>query len=220
MYAVKETDPSGAEPPLLINLDKLQCQQNFVCALPFCTDGLLIREIRHNDVDAFHEIVSHEGFVYYCFDGSKESTAAFVQEAIKSQEEGNISLRTSYMLAVEEVASRSLVGHVTADILDKDPNHFDLAYFTHPGHQRKGIAKKAARILLHNMFTHFDLTHLVATTHPDNHASLKVLSWLGFKETGEVTEVESANGENERILLKLERSNFVKKHGLLWSPQA
>ena len=41
-----------------------------------------------------------------------------------------------------------------------------------------------------------------------------------FKETGERAEVESADGRNERLVFRLSREDFVRKHGALFSKPA
>lgn len=196
---------------------KLLCQQVFAKNMPFQINGLSLREIREDDVEAFHEIASYPGFVYYCFDGTKEKTEQFIQEALNGQRAGKADIRKSYMLAVENVAHEKVIGHVTADILDKYPDYFDLAYFTHPDFQGHGVAKIASMTLLKGMFSFLKMEHFVATAHPSNTPSRKILAWLGFEETGEQAEVESADGHNERGVYKLEKSKFIRKHGSLFS---
>lgn len=195
---------------------KLLCQRAFTKNMPFQVNGLSLREIKEGDVEAFHEIASYPGFVYYCFDGTMGKTQQFVQEALDGQVVGKLDVRKSYMLAVEDVACRKVIGHVTADILDKYPDYFDLGYFTHPDFQGHGIAKTASATLLKGMFSFLKMERFVATAHPSNTPSRKVLAWLGFEETGEQAEVESEDGQNERIVYKLEKSKFVKKHGSLY----
>lgn len=175
-------------------------QRLFSEALPFSTDRLTIREIEPRDTDGFHSMVTHPGFSYYCFDGSRESTQVFVDQALESQqaiEKG--SLRKNFMMSVEDTQTGELVGHVTVDLLDKAPEDYDLAYFTHPKQQGKGIASEVSQGFLQKVFELLKPQKVVATVHPDNHPSIKVLDRLGFEATGGTSSVESADGKNERL---------------------
>jgi len=206
---------SLSEQMAMLDHARFEQQSHFVNALPLTENGLLIREISVGDVPGFHEIATHLGFSYYCFDGSRESTERFVHAAISTQRCGSEAMRESFMLAVEEVSTHKVVGHVSADVLDKDPEHFDLAYFTHPKYQRHGIAQNAATALLRQLFSSFDINAIVATVHPENYPSLKVLSRIGFKSTGKTTKVESANGKNDRLCFCLTRKQFETAHPII-----
>jgi [ribosomal protein S5]-alanine N-acetyltransferase len=176
---------------------------------PIETDRLLIREIRPDDVDAFQELVSHSEFHYYYFDGSREKTQAFVDEAIATRtapQKGE--LRKSFMMAVEHKITGTLIGHVTVDILDKAPDDYDLAYFIHPDHWGRGYATEAAAGFLKALFDTVAPPQVVATAHPENIASQKLLRHVGFKETGETTRIESADGKGERLWYRLDPQNF------------
>jgi RimJ/RimL family protein N-acetyltransferase len=184
-------------------------QAGFIGAFPVETDRLVIREIKPEDVDAFHELVSHPNFHYYYFDGSREKTQAFVDEAIEARKallKGE--LRKSFMMAVEEKNTGTLLGHVTVDLLDKAPDDYDLAYFIHPDHWGVGYATEAARGFLAVLFEKVAPPQLVATAHPDNVASRKLLSHVGFRETGEVTRIDSADGKGDRLWYRLDPNDF------------
>lgn len=186
-------------------------QRLFTENLPIETDKLVIREIDVADIDDFHELINHPGFSYYCFDGSRESVESFVEDAISGQEAiKKGELRKTFMMAIENKASKELVGHVSVDLLDKAPEDYDLAYFTHPKHQGKGIAFEASSGFLKKVFEHLDPAKVVATVHPENFGSIKVLNRLGFRATGETSYVESADGKNERLWYTMTRDDFKK----------
>lgn len=184
-------------------------QRLFVESLPFCTDRLTIREIEARDVDDFHDLVNQPGFFYYCFDGTRESTKAFVNEALESQAAlGKGELRKNFMMAVTDTGTGALVGHVTVDLLDKAPDDYDLAYFTHPEHQGRGIASEVSHGFLQKVFEFLNPQKVVATAHPDNALSIKILNRLGFQATGETSSVESADGKNERLWFEITQDHF------------
>lgn len=183
-------------------------QQAFAARFPIETDRLFIREIRPDDVDAFQELVDHPEFHYYYFDGSREKTQAFIDEAVAAQTPKPGELRKSFMMAVEHKATGALIGHVTVDMLDKAPDDYDLAYFVHPAHWGLGYATEAATGFLKALFATVAPTKVVATAHPDNTASRRLLKHVGFNETGDVTKLESADGKNERLWYRLEPNRF------------
>lgn len=194
-----------------------ECQTN-----DYVLEGqnILIREIRMGDMDGFHKMVTKSDFYYYCFDGSREAVESFVGEAVAAQKVEKGALRKSFMMAVVDKGDQNLVGHVTLDILDKAPDYFDLAYFTDPDCQGRGVATEASGLLLRHVFNQNNLDKVVATVHPNNFPSQKVLRKLGFVETGDVTSVASTNGDNIRLCYELTRKNFsIAERGMPWGPQ-
>lgn len=180
--------------------------------------NILIREIQKQDTDVFHAMVTKSGFYYYCFDGSREAVDAFVGEALSAQSVPEGALRKSFMMAVIEKEGGSLIGHVTLDILEKAPDYYDLAYFTDPEFQGKGVATEAAGLLLRHVFNQNSLNEIIATVHPKNVPSQKVLQKLGFVETGGLTIVESTNGDNIRQCYHLTRKDFdIAERGMPWA---
>lgn len=197
----------------------LEKQKAFGSLFPLNDNGLIVREIGALDLKAFQEIAAYPGFSYYCFDGKCHLTQAFVRDALRSRNTPFHELRRSYMLAVQEASeSKPLVGHVSIDLLDKKPDFFDLAYFTHPAYQGRGIATHASVALLRPLFRVMEVEEVVATVRPDNYGSKSVLAKLGFVETGETTFVESADGDSFRLCLSLSRDTFASKHGLVCVP--
>jgi aminoglycoside 6'-N-acetyltransferase len=160
------------------------------------TDRLIIREIDQADTHDFHDIVTQEGFYYYCFDGSIQATQQFVNDAIEGRK---FSPRQSFMMAVLAQSNpQRVIGHVTLDYLPKQPYLLDLAYFVHPKMQGKGIATEAAKAMLGYAVNAFQAEKIIATAHPDNKPSQRVLEHMGFVLTG-TAEVESTNGDNKRL---------------------
>jgi ribosomal-protein-alanine N-acetyltransferase len=160
------------------------------------TDRLIIREIQQSDVHDFHKITQQDGFYYYCFDGSIQSTQNFVTEAIEAK---SVSPRQSFMMAVLGASNpQEVIGHVTLDYMPKNPNFLDVAYFVHPKCQGQGVATESAHAMINYAVNEFNAAKIVATAHPDNKASQKVLENMGFLFTGTAS-VESTNGDDQRL---------------------
>jgi [ribosomal protein S5]-alanine N-acetyltransferase len=200
-------EAGSAESPA--HRDGREKQAAFMRTFPIETDRLLIREIEPGDVDAFQDLVGHPEFHYYYFDGSREKTQAFVDEAVAARKAPlKGELRASFMMAVEHKHTGALIGHVTVDLLDKAPDDYDLAYFVHPGHWGHGYATEAAAGFLKALFDTVAPPRIVATAHPDNIASQRLLRHVGFRETGETTRIDSADGQGERLWFRLDPQNF------------
>jgi RimJ/RimL family protein N-acetyltransferase len=191
--------------------NKLRDQALFVNSFPIHTPRLVIREIEPQDFDTIHAIASKPGFYYYYFDGSKETSQQFVNEAVESQNDlKRGQLRKSFMMLAACRSTGKPVGHVTLDILDKAPDDYDLAYFVDPGSQGQRYATEIADAMVSQAFNALSIDRVVATVHPANLASRKVLKKLGFIETDIQTEVESADGDNNRKWLYLTRDRHLK----------
>ncbi|MFZ2311230.1 MAG: GNAT family N-acetyltransferase [Methylobacter sp.] len=60
---------------------------------------------------------------------------------------------------------------------------FELGYRLLPGYWNKGLATEVASTWVHHYFQILGLNNLMAYTHPDNLASIRVLEKVGFKFT-------------------------------------
>ena len=69
-------------------------------------------------------------------------------------------------------------------------NRVEIAYFTLPERQRKGIAGQTAQSLLSIARDHSPQIEIFAKTVPEHNASVRVLERLGFKRIGTVTDHE------------------------------
>ena len=67
-----------------------------------------------------------------------------------------------------------------------DANHsVEIGYGTATGFRNRGIAGYAARWLIHQAFTHQNITEVIAHTLPAENASVKVLKKIGFQYDGD-----------------------------------
>lgn len=66
----------------------------------------------------------------------------------------------------------------------------EIAYFTFPGHEGRGVATSMARHLVEIAFAHSRSVRVFAQTLPQHNASTRVLEKLGFQQTAEVDHPE------------------------------
>ena len=170
----------------------------------FETDRLIAREFNKDDVERIYEITQSKDkagqpFNYYYFDGTKQSCENFISDALAGQTiTTQLEARRFYMLGLEEKDTGRLIGHVTADYLPKDPDNPDLAYFIDPATQGRGYGAEAAEGMLNFVFDQLQAPLAVATAHPDNIASQKILIKMGFVEDeSKASTIQCADGAVE-----------------------
>ena len=86
----------------------------------------------------------------------------------------------------QEALAKDLVGQLVAPELEKlaakmESGEIDLGFRLARSCWGKGFATEAARGWVRTAFGDFTLARLTAFTHPENHASLRVLEKLGFR---------------------------------------
>lgn len=60
----------------------------------------------------------------------------------------------------------------------------EIGFILHPNHWRQGLAREALAAVIDRAFTIHRLPRLLADVDPGNRASLALLDYLGFRETG------------------------------------
>lgn len=86
-------------------------------------------------------------------------------------------------LAAHEKSSGEFMGWFALQHLD-NTEKIELGYRLLPQFWRKGYATELAAVLVHFGFTAASLPEIWGITHPDNIASQRVLSKLGFESRG------------------------------------
>ena len=76
---------------------------------------------------------------------------------------------------------------------DKENNNADLGYWLHPEHWRQGVMQEALVAVLQHAFRQMRLHRVEAEVDPENLASSRVLSKLGFQLEGRRREVAWKN---------------------------
>ncbi len=88
-----------------------------------------------------------------------------------------------YQIIVIERATQRTVGDVAVHLSD-NAKTAEIGYTLHPWARGLGYASEAASALCHYLVTDVGVHRLQASTHPDNAASIRVLTRLGFQPEG------------------------------------
>ena len=86
----------------------------------------------------------------------------------------------------------------------------EIAYFTFPGHEGKGVATDMARCLIQKALSEPDAVRIYAQTMPEENASTRVLDKLGFHRTAELEHPEDGTVWEWELNAQLE-SGHVRK---------
>lgn len=175
------------------------------------TPRLMLREFTAGDVDRIHDISRTPGFVYYCFDGTREKAEAFLRRAVDTQKPDiKTGKRSDVMLAICAKDTGDLVGHVSIEsIFYNGMRHHEINFFVDPACQNKGYGREAAISMMRYGFEDMGIPHYTVTTHPDNHASKHVILTEGYKEIGKI-DLQTARGLEPRIMFELTKEDFYK----------
>jgi ribosomal-protein-alanine N-acetyltransferase len=82
----------------------------------------------------------------------------------------------------------------------------EIGFILHPRYWGQGFAAEACRAVIAHVFAAYDLEAITADVDPRNEASLRLLSRLGFVETGRATATYEIEGEvSDSVYLALRR---------------
>jgi ribosomal-protein-alanine N-acetyltransferase len=159
------------------------------------TERLLLRRPAVDDLEAFFEIMSNPEAMRYWSTlphADIEVTRTWLAQMIAREQTGGQHF-------VIEHDSR-LVGEVGAGTLP------EFGFIIHPDFWGRGMASEAATAAIDQIFNVTDTPHLFADVDPRNTASLRVLTRLGFVETGRASKTFMlGDGWSDSIYLTLPR---------------
>jgi RimJ/RimL family protein N-acetyltransferase len=82
----------------------------------------------------------------------------------------------------------------------------EIGFILHPDYWRLGLAREALGAVIQSTFSRFPVQQLTADVDPRNHACLRLLWSLGFRETGRADRTWFVNNEwADSIYLALRR---------------
>ncbi len=87
--------------------------------------------------------------------------------------------------AVAAPSDDALLGCIGCTSIAARPAALELGYWFKPDAWGRGVATRAAGIVLAHAFNQLDAEQVVARTDPDHHASGRVLAKAGFRRLGE-----------------------------------
>ena len=158
------------------------------------TNRLIIREFEGGDWKAIHEYASDPEVVKFMEWGpsSEAQTREFVGEAIASS---GVIPRINYHLVVALRDSGRIIGSGRIGISNPANRGADIGYSFRRDEWGKGYGTESAVALLAFGFESLKMHRIMATTHPLNKASGRVLEKSGFRYEGRRREDKLVRGE-------------------------
>ncbi len=152
----------------------------------FLTPRLILREFCETDFDLFCELERHpETYHYETASPNAERTREYLQ---KAQQDALQPLRTRYRLAVTIQPCDDVRGRVTLALLNDSIREWEIGWAIHPQDWGKGIATEAAKCLLVFAFAELQAHRVVAFSHAENAASLRMMGKRGMQQDGRLRE--------------------------------
>jgi len=185
--------------------------------MPLHGPDFMLREFETADIPAFVHIASKSEFNFYAFPlptAPREEIEAgigqFVQKCINlQQKDPNTGIRENYKLVVAELTKpENVIGYVALDEVSESRGEMrDIGYITDPKYQGKGYATSACALMLREFFDETAYNSIMATAHPENIPSIRVLEKLGYKQVGTSSKVVRGIVE-PRYVYTLSREDF------------
>jgi len=169
------------------------------------TPRLTLREFRETDFASFRELEAHPATYHYesaCPD--ETATRKYLENALADARQ---TPRTRYRFAVTIRPAEEVRGRVTLALLNDSIREWEIGWAIHPDEWGKGFAVEAAQRLLEFAFTDLGAHRVVAFSHAQNTASLRVMQELGMQQDGLLRETRSWRGawSDEVVFSILER---------------
>lgn len=165
------------------------------------TERLFLRRAELADVDALHEMFSDKTAMRYWSTlphNDVEETRAFVQAMQGLHDAGG----------AEFVVEHSGTPIGKAGLWDPP----EIGFIFHPGSWGQGFAREAASAVIRHGFTRMALAQITADVDPRNGRSLRLLTGLGFTQTGRAKATFTLGDEVcDSIYLALRREDWLGK---------
>ena len=152
---------------------------------PLTTDRLLIEPLSINDKKFILELVNTDGWLKFIGNrnvNSEIEAATYIQKIIDNP-------NTDY--SVVKMKDKTKIGIITFIKRDYLKN-YDIGFAFLPKFTNNGYAYEAANAVLMNVTRTYNLSHILATTIPENISSIKLLKKLGlfFEKEIEVEKIK------------------------------
>jgi ribosomal-protein-alanine N-acetyltransferase len=167
------------------------------------TERLLIRPFTLADLPAFHAMVSHPEVMAFLPEDimSLEEAKGILSWLIESYAVNTREAIRKFTVAVVHRNSGKIIGWVGLGPLEFEPTEIELSYGISQEHWGNGFATEAALAMLEYGFDVVGLERIVAVTHPENIASVRVLEKIGMARESIVTGLSKEHAFYESSLL-------------------
>lgn len=145
------------------------------------TGRCLVREMTVDDVDALYEIYQDKRITKYMEDlyPEKEEEREYVRQYIDSM----YGFYGFGMWIIERLCDHKIIGRAGLNIREGYENP-ELGYVIRTDEQHKGYAQEVCRAIMVYAREELEIPALNAMIHPDNAASVSLITKLGFQRIG------------------------------------
>jgi RimJ/RimL family protein N-acetyltransferase len=145
------------------------------------TERLILNALSTNDNHFIFELVNSEGWIQFIgnrYVNSAEEAKPYIQKIIANP---NVSYWVVQLKENQE--NIGVVSLIKRDYLE----HHDIGFAFLPRFANKGYAHEAANVVLTDVIDRYQLSHVFATTIPQNLSSIKLLHKLGLRFEKDIT---------------------------------
>ncbi len=169
------------------------------------TTRLTLRGFKESDFALFRELEAHPKTYHYEPTSPDEATTRKYLE--NAQVDALKTPRTRYCFAVNLRPDDEVRGRVTLALMNDSIQEWEIGWAVHPAEWGKGFAVEAARRLMEFAFVELYAHRIVAFSHAQNAASLRVMEKLGMQKDGHLRETRRWQGgwADEAVFSILER---------------
>lgn len=160
------------------------------------TKRLLIRELKDDDLQSHHQLMSNDIVMTYIEDikthsleESSDNLNFCIAESYKKD-------RQCYFLAIEELSSKKHVGSIGFTIVERNESggNCELGYFIHECFWGLGYTTEAAKAVISYAFEELNLHKITTGCMAENVSSEKIMIKLGMKKEGHLVQHVLHNG--------------------------
>jgi ribosomal-protein-alanine N-acetyltransferase len=156
----------------------------------FETERLSVRYLRDDDFPMLHALCTDPAVYRYMGDGQPLSAESVRQWIAISQE--NYQKRGYGCFAIDARAGDEMIGYGGIAYL-QDGAQIEIIYAFAPAHWGQGLASEFVRGLLAASFTQWHIPRIEASVHPDNSASIAVITKAGMTWSRTVVEEDGTH---------------------------
>ena len=150
------------------------------------TERLCLRNVMPNDVDVMFDYRNNEVCSRYQRGQTKEYEG--IEDLVQRRKDDKISTESPFMIAVALNDTNEMIGEI---VVMPNENTFSLGYTFSYRFHRQGYAFEALTILIDFLHEKFADWEFISFTDPNNHASMGLLTKLGYKNLGYIPSKQS-----------------------------
>ncbi|KEK23484.1 GNAT family N-acetyltransferase [Bacillus gaemokensis] len=173
------------------------------------TERLRLVEIDQSYCQKIYEIFSHKEVTrYYGMNSFTEfGQASRMIESFSKNYFGKRAIRWGMVLK----ETNTLIGTIGLNNLQLWSKRSEIGYDLHPTYWRKGYASEAAQEIITYSFQELGLFRIGAITYPENVASCKMLSKIGFHKEGLLRGyINQGEQQHDAFIYSILRTDWIK----------